>query len=95
MGGALNGPLHPYAHRFFGDTLIYYADAISGPMQVHQGPAYAWRPDWARPRRISSERALECWGHPSRLLAYCLEDLAGDPNRPDQHGAAGRPDRRP
>ena len=44
VGGALNGPLHPYAHRFHGDTLIYYADAVSGPRDVHRGPAFAWRP---------------------------------------------------
>jgi hypothetical protein len=82
VGGALNGPLHPYAHRFHGDTLIYYADAVSGPRDVHRGPAFAWRPDWAQPRRIASNSAIECWGHPRALVAYCLEDVAGDPNHP-------------
>jgi hypothetical protein len=82
VGGGLNGPLHPYAHRFHGDTLIYYADAVSGPRDVHRGPAFAWRPDWAQPRRIASNSAIECWGHPRALVAYCLEDVSGNPNHP-------------
>jgi hypothetical protein len=82
VGGGLNGPLHPYAHRFHGDTLIYYADAVSGPRDVHRGPAFAWRPGWAQPRRIGSDRAIECWGHDQALVAYCLEDVAGNPNHP-------------
>jgi hypothetical protein len=83
MGGGLNGPFQPYANRFFGDTLVFYADAVSGPMDVHRGPAFAWRPGWGQARRISSETALECWGHPRALVAHCVEDLAGDPVRPD------------
>jgi hypothetical protein len=83
MGGGLNGPFQPYANRFFGDTLVFYADALSAPMDVHRGPAFAWRPGWGQARRISSETALECWGHPRALVAHCVEDLAGDPVRPD------------
>ena len=83
MGGGLNGPFQPYANRFFGDTLVFYADAVSGPMDVHRGPAFAWRPGWGQARRISSDAALECWGHPHAPVAHCVEDLAGDPVRPD------------
>jgi hypothetical protein len=83
MGGGLNGPFQPYANRFFGDTLVFYADARSGAQEVHRGPAFAWRPDWTRPRRISSDTALECWGHPRALVAHCVEALVGDPVRPD------------
>jgi hypothetical protein len=83
LGGGLNGPFQPYANRFFGDTLVFYADALSGPMDVHRGPVFAWRPGWARARRISSDSALECWGHPRALVAHCVEDVAGDPVRPD------------
>jgi hypothetical protein len=82
-GGGLNGPFQPYANRFFGDTLIFYADARSGPQEVHRGPVFAWRPGWAQARRISTDDALECWGHPSALLAHCVEALQGDPVQPD------------
>ena len=82
-GGGVNGPFQPYANRFFGDSLVFYADALSGALEVHRGPAFAWRPGWAQARRISTDAALECWGHPRALLAHCVEDLAGDPVRPD------------
>jgi len=80
--GALFGPRHPHAHRFHGDTLIFYADALSGLHEVHRGPAFAWRPGWQQARRIASERAMECWGHGDWPLVWCVEDLAGDPVRP-------------
>jgi hypothetical protein len=81
MGGGLIGPVHPYAHEFHGDTLVFYADAVSAPARTHRGPVYAWRPGWAQPRRISSDRALVCWVHDrgGAVLAHCLEDLFGDP----------------
>jgi hypothetical protein len=79
----LGGPVHPYSHEFHGDTLIYYADAVSRPNQLHRGPTYAWRPGWAQPRRISSETSVMCWGHPRLPLAHCLEDLVGPAMMPD------------
>jgi hypothetical protein len=82
-GGSLDGPVHPYAHAFAGDTLIFYANALSGPQQLHRGPVSAWRPGWAQPRRISSDRGVMCWGHPTRAVAHCLEDAAGTPKTPD------------
>jgi hypothetical protein len=82
-GGGLNGPIQPYANRFFGDTLIFYADSRSAETEVHRGPAFAWRPGWAAARRISSDTALECWSHPRAPVAHCVEDLAGDPVAPD------------
>jgi hypothetical protein len=86
-GFDFNGPIHPYAHAFSGDTLLYYADARSGSGppsgQPYAGPVYAWRPGWAQPRRIGGDRALICWAHNPGLLAHCLEDVAGDPMRPE------------
>jgi hypothetical protein len=81
--GAINGPTHPYAHAFEGDTLVFYADASSGRGEVHRGPVYAWRPGWASPRRIAGDKAVQCWAHRQELLAFCIEDLAGDPMQPD------------
>ena len=83
MGFSTVGPIHPYAHRFYGDTLLFYADARSAPMEPHRGPVYAWRPGWAQARRISSDRALGCDAHDRALLVHCLEDVEGDPRMPD------------
>jgi hypothetical protein len=81
--GAVNGPTHPYAHAFEGDTLVFYADALSGRGEVHRGPVSVWRPGWAQPRRIGGDRTVQCWGHRQELLAFCIEDLAGDPMQPE------------
>jgi hypothetical protein len=82
-GFDFNGPIHPYSHEFAGDTLLFYADAASAKGEGYKGPVYAWRPGWARPRRISSDRALICWAHDRALLAHCVEDVRGDPMKPD------------
>jgi hypothetical protein len=79
----LGGPVHPYSHEFHGDTLIFYADALSGKDEVYRGPVYAWRPGWAEARRISSPRAVICWGHPEQALAHCLNDFVGPAMRPE------------
>ena len=67
---------NPSAHRFFGDTLIYYADAVSGPNDDFQGPAYAWQPGWTAGRAIASDKGLGCSGHPTAPVAMCLENLS-------------------
>jgi hypothetical protein len=83
-GSPLGGPSHPYAHAFDGDTLIFYADGSAGGASgLHRGPVYAWRPGWASPRLVSSATGLLCRGHPRAPLAHCLDDLIGDPLRPD------------
>ena len=83
-GSPLGGPSHPYGHGFDGDTLIFYADGSAGGASgLHRGPVYAWRPGWAAPRLISSASGLLCRGHARTPLAHCLDDLQGDPLRPD------------
>jgi hypothetical protein len=77
-GHAPAGPLHPYSHRFDGDTLIFYADAASGPDEVYRGPVYAWRPGFAQARRIASGISVLCSGHPRLPLIHCLEDSPGN-----------------
>jgi hypothetical protein len=79
----VGGPVHPFAHEFYGDTLLYYADALSADGQLHRGPVYVWRPGWAQPRRISGPHAIACWLHPRAVpLAYCLDDLTGSATQP-------------
>ncbi|HVR61417.1 MAG TPA: hypothetical protein VMU50_05925, partial [Polyangia bacterium] len=41
-------------HGFQGDTLIYYAENNGNSMNFI-GTAYAWRPEWAVPRALSSQ----------------------------------------
>jgi hypothetical protein len=77
------GPGHPYSHAFDGDTLIFYADSSTTAAQLHRGPVFAWRPGWPQPRQISSADGLLCVGHRSAAVAYCMDDLVGDPMHPD------------
>ena len=87
----IGGPVHPYSHEFHGDTLIFYADALSGPDDVYRGPIYAWRPGWTQPRRISSPRAVICFADVSRPLAYCINDFVGPALYPEKIQLAAGP----
>jgi hypothetical protein len=79
-GGALGGPFYPYDDHFDGDTLIFYAGGVSTkPDGLYQGPIWAWRPGWAEPRVISSDKGLMCFGHPSADVAYCVENVFQGP----------------
>jgi hypothetical protein len=83
-GSPLGGPSHPYSHAFDGDTLVFYADgSAGGDRGLHRGPVYAWRPGWPAARLLSSATGLLCRGHARAPLAHCLDDLVGDPLRPD------------
>jgi hypothetical protein len=77
------GPGHPYSHAFDGDTLIFYAGAKTAATELHRGPVHAWRPGWPQPRQISSDEGLLCYGHARAAVAYCMDDLRGDPMHPD------------
>ena len=50
-------PSFPSAHRFYGDTLIFYADATVPASQLFLGPAYSWQPGWATARQLSGSKA--------------------------------------
>ena len=76
------GPTHPYAHAFDGDTLIFHADATSAATELYQGPIYAWRPGWAKPRRISSPKGITCAAHFQGMAAYCLDSIEPDETKP-------------
>ncbi len=76
------GPSHPFSHGFDGDTLIYHADAVSGPNDLYKGPVYAWRPGWQEPRRITAQNGITCAGHPRAAVALCLTNIEEDETKP-------------
>jgi hypothetical protein len=77
------GPSHPYNHAFDGDTLVFYADSTTTSAELHRGPIYAWRPGWSKARQLSSARGMLCTGHRGAAVAYCIDDVTGDPMHPD------------
>ena len=70
------GPVYPTAHRFYGDTLIYYANAMSAPSELYRGPVYAWQPGWPSARQIASNNAVLCSGHSRANVAVCIENIS-------------------
>src|SRR6185295_3563975 len=49
-----SGERHPGAHRFTGDTLIFFAQPISGTGEAFDGDIMAWRPGWAAPHLLAT-----------------------------------------
>jgi hypothetical protein len=70
------GPVYPTAHRFYGDTLIYYANTRSAPSELHRGPAFAWQPGWDAPRQIASDNGVQCSGLERASVAVCIENIS-------------------
>jgi hypothetical protein len=70
------GPVYPTAHRFYGDTLIYYANAKSAPSELYRGPVFAWKPGWDGPKQIGSDNAVLCSGHSRADVAVCIENIS-------------------
>ncbi len=83
LSSPLGGPSHPFAHAFDGDTLIIFGATTTALRDLHAGPIFAWRPGWAASRLISGPMGLLCRGHASAAVAYCLDDVRGDPARPE------------
>jgi hypothetical protein len=89
-GTPMNPPFHPYSHRFFGDTLIFYANTPPD-VAVFKGPIFAWRPGWPAARQITGANAFSCDGHPATDVASCLENVNIAPGMPSQYDLhAGR-----
>ena len=72
------GPVYPTSHRFYGDTLIYYANAVSGPTELYQGPVFAWKPGWPAPRQIGPQNSVLCTGHSRADVAVCIVNISPD-----------------
>jgi hypothetical protein len=70
------GPVYPTAHRFYGDTLIYYANAMSAPSELYRGPVFAWKPGWTAGRQIASSNGVLCSGHSRADVAVCIENVS-------------------
>jgi hypothetical protein len=82
------GVAHPFAHHFYGQTLIFYTGPASA--QPFSGPIMAWRPGWPTARQISSDNASTCDGFAAADVALCVDNeaLTADPAHFDVH--AGR-----
>jgi hypothetical protein len=73
------GPQFPSAHRFYGDLLIFHADAVSRPSDTYAGPIYAWQPGWPAAKKISAgDNAFRCVGITRAPVALCLENVKFD-----------------
>jgi hypothetical protein len=84
------GPSHPTAHRFEGDTLIFHANAPSN-LTLYRGRIYAWRPGWSEARQISSAQGVTCSGHLRSDVAVCIENITAEAVMPTQFDlSAGR-----
>jgi hypothetical protein len=78
------GLMHPFTHRFEGDTLVYHARAPATD-KAYRGPIFAWRAGWPAGRQISlTGQAYTCSAHPSAEVAVCMENLTTDPGEPIQ-----------
>jgi hypothetical protein len=76
-GRPIDGPRYPGAHRFSGDTLIFYASARTAPDELFRGSALAWRPGWTAAKPISSSNATLCSAPAFAAVAQCLENVTG------------------
>jgi hypothetical protein len=55
-------------HRFFGDTLIYYADSGAA-----SGPVYGWRPGMNAGRKLTAATGLNCVGNSKSDSVICFD----------------------
>lgn len=77
-GMPLWGPSHPSAHHFQGDTLIFHAGPAPGMREPYEGAIWAWRPSWATPRPLTSDRGVLCGGQSDSGVVYCLDNAVID-----------------
>jgi hypothetical protein len=84
---SIYGPAHPFSHAFEGDTLVFYVGVAPKADSVYRGTVYGWRPGWPAPRALTSDKGLTCSGHPRAPVAFCIENVMGDPSHPDSFEA--------
>jgi hypothetical protein len=82
-GSQLWGVYFPYADRFEGDTLIFYADAPDDVPDPYVGPVFAWRPGWTKARQLTSAGGGQCFAPHRAAVAFCTESVVAQQN-PDQ-----------
>jgi hypothetical protein len=72
-----DGPRYPTSHRFYGETLLFYASATSAPSDLFRGTALAWQPGWPAAKPISANNATLCSGHSRANVAWCIVNVTG------------------
>src|SRR5258708_1686268 len=75
----MTGPVHPFSHHFYGQTLIFYVGPATA--NAFSGPVMGWRPGWPEARQLTSDTAVSCDGYPASDVALCFdnEGFAGNP----------------
>jgi hypothetical protein len=63
-------------HRFYGDTLIYLADAGAGAANGFVGTIWAWRPGWTAGRKLTSPMGNDCTASTNGDAIACLQGAA-------------------
>jgi hypothetical protein len=80
-GAPMNGVVHPLAHSFSGETLIFYSGTTIS-MQPFNGPIFSWRPGWPQAKQLSGANGYSCEAHGSADSALCIEDIHLEANPP-------------
>jgi hypothetical protein len=73
--------MHP--SRFFGDLLIFSADAKPPIGNLFSAGQYAWYPGWPSARRLTSADGLQCGGATWASAAWCIDRVPGVPGQYD------------
>jgi hypothetical protein len=68
------GVVHPLAHHFDGETLIFYANTPV-TAQAFDGAIFAWRPGWPQAKQLSGAHGYSCEGDGRADAALCIEDV--------------------
>jgi hypothetical protein len=76
---------HPEAHRFEGDTLLFLGPEQPGGKERErfEGLVWAWRPGWAQPRAITTDRGVLCRAGGLSATAICVDRVSDVPRQFD------------
>jgi hypothetical protein len=85
-----SGVVHPLAHHFDGETLIFYVATSPITAQAFTGPVHAWRPGWPQGKQLSGANGYSCEGHERSDAALCIEDVHLEAKPPYFDVHAGR-----
>jgi hypothetical protein len=83
------GVVHPLAHHFDGETLIFYANTPV-TTQAFSGSIFAWRPGWPQAKQLSGPNGYSCEGDGHADAALCIEDVHLEATPPYFDVHAGR-----
>jgi hypothetical protein len=64
---------------FYGELLVYHADARQSSVEPFRGGVYAWRPGWAQGRRLTSPNGTSCQANDlDASTVVCQDNRDGD-----------------